>query len=265
MVRGAGFLTALGSVLALGVLSMLAGCGQPGAARSARLPIGRTFVSTSVTVGGRQRPLVRATRISLTFQAGTISASAGCNTISGAARLEAGRLVVGPLATTAIGCPQPLAEQDAWLADFLTSGPALTLQGPTLTLDRTTVVITLTDRRVAERDRPLAGTHWVVDTVIDRNTASSVPPAITADLTLTAGGHVSGNTGCRGFSGSYTATATTVTFSRLGTGKRSCASDTAHMDRAVLAALTGTVTYRIDAGRLTLTTASGAGLGLTAR
>ena len=74
---------------------------------------------------------------------------------------------------------------------------------------------------------------------------------------------MSGNTGCRGFSGTYTAT--TLTFSRLGTGKRSCASDTVRMDRAVLAALTGTVTYRIDAGGLTLTAASRAGLGLTAR
>jgi heat shock protein HslJ len=265
MVRGAGWLAALGSALALGGLSMLAGCGQSGAAGSARLPAGRTFVSTSVTDGGHQRPLVRATKISLTFRAGTISANAGCNTISGAARLDTGRLVVGALATTAIGCPQPLADQDAWLADFLASRPTLTLQGPTLTLHGTTAVITLTDRKVAEPNRTLAGTHWVADTVIDHNTASSVPPAITADLILTADGHVSGNTGCRGFSGSYTATATTVTFSRLGTGKRSCAGDTAHMNRAVLAALTGAVAYRIDADRLTLTAASGAGLGLTAR
>jgi heat shock protein HslJ len=265
MVRRAGRLTALASALALGMLPVLAGCGQSGAARSTRLPAGRTFVSTSVTDGGgHQRPLVRATKISLTFQAGTISANAGCNTISGAARLDAGRLVVGALATTAIGCPQPLADQDTWLANFLTSRPALTLQGPTLTLHGSTAILTLTDRKVAEPDRPLAGTHWVADTVIDRNTASSVPPA-TANLILTTDGHVSGNTGCRGFSGSYTATATTVTFSSLGTGKRSCASDTVRMDRAVLAALTGTVTYHIDAGRLTLTAASGAGLGLTAR
>lgn len=265
MVRSTGWLAAVASALVLGGLSMLAGCGQSGVAGSARLPAGRTFVSTSVTDGGHQRPLVRATKISLTFQAGTVSANAGCNTISGAARLEAGRLVVGALATTAIGCPQPLADQDTWLADFLTSRPALTVQGSILTLHGTTVVITLIDRKVAEPDRPLAGTHWVADTVIDRNTASSVPPAITADLILTTDGHVSGTTGCRGFAGSYTATATTVTFSRLGTGKRSCASDTVQMDRAVLAALTGTVTYRIDADRLTLTAASGAGLGLAAR
>jgi hypothetical protein len=37
------------------------------------------------------------------------------------------------------------------------------------------------------------------------------------------------------------------------------------MNRAVLAALTGAVAYRIDADRLTLTAASDAGLGLTAR
>ena len=249
MVRSAGWLTVAGSALALGLLPILAGCGQSGAAESARWPAGRTFLSTSVTDGGHQRLLVRATRVSLTFKAGTISANAGCNTMSGAARLDGGRLVVGELATTAIGCPQALADQDTWLADFITSRPALTLQGPTLTLHGTTAVITLTDRKVAEPGRPLAGTHWIADTVIDRNTASSVPPAITADLMLTTDGHVSGNTGCRGFSGSYTATATTLTFSRLGTGKRSCASDTVQLDRAVIAALTGTVTYRIDAGQ----------------
>src|SRR5260221_3914440 len=265
MVRGARWLAALGSARALGGLSMLAGCGQSGAASSARLPAGRTFVSTSVTDGGHQRPLVRATKISLTFRAGNISANADCNTISGAARLDAGRLVVGALATTAIGCPQPLADQDARLPDFLATRSTLTLQGTALTLHGTTTVITLTDRKVPEPNRTLAGTHWVADTVIDHNTASSVPPAITADLILTADGHVSGSTGCRVFSGSYTATATTRTFSRLGTGKRSCPSDTAHMDRAVLAALTGARASPIDGDRLTPTPPPGARPRLPAR
>src|SRR5260221_13145764 len=111
MVRGARWLAALGSALALGGLSMLAGCGQSGAARSARLPAGRTFVSTSGTDGGHQRPLVRATKISLTFQAGNISPNAGCNTISGGAAPDAGPPLVGALARTPMAGPHPLANQ----------------------------------------------------------------------------------------------------------------------------------------------------------
>src|SRR2546423_11077938 len=85
---------------------------------SDREPWGRTFLSTSVTENGRPRPVVDGTRISLTFVADghRLGAQAGCNQMGGPAAFEGGRLVVGDLATTEMGCDAPRHAQDEWLA-----------------------------------------------------------------------------------------------------------------------------------------------------
>jgi heat shock protein HslJ len=195
-----------------------------------------------------------------------VTAYAGCNTISGPARVDAGRLVVDELATTTIGCDKALGEQDNWLTAFLTARPELALNGTTLTLTAGPVIVTMTDRTVVEPDRALVGPRWIVDTLIDGDTASSVPSGITPELVFSADGHVTGSSGCRGLSADYTRmSAGTLVFGPVTVGKRACVPDTVAIDRAVLAALTGSVTIHIEADRLTLTAARGAGLSMTAR
>ncbi len=48
---------------------------------------------------------------------------AGCNTIGGSVEITSEQLDVGKVASTGIGCPKPLTEQDEWVTDFFTSGP----------------------------------------------------------------------------------------------------------------------------------------------
>jgi heat shock protein HslJ len=246
------------------VLLLAAGCARPGTAGAGGLPSGHTFISTAVTDAGADRPLVDGTSITLRFDDDTITASAGCNTISGHAELHGDELVTGDLATTEIGCDQALADQDVWLAGFISGHPAVSVTGPILTMTGPSVVITLTDRKVVHPDKPLTGTHWVVDTILTGDAAGSVPQSVTADLTLGADGHASGSTGCRPYAADFTSTATRITFGPVTTGKNACTAETVDLDRAVLAVLTGTVAYHVDASRLTLTAASGAGIGLVA-
>ena len=89
-----------------------------------------------------------------------------------------------------------------------------------------------------------------------------------------ADGRLTGTTGCRdvtttwsaGRDGTTTWTSDpgSVTFGPLTTGKRACPTGTAAIDRAVLAALSGTVRTSLNKGRLTMTDASGTGLSLVA-
>ena len=232
-------------------------------------PWGRTFLSTSVTEHGRPKPLVDGTRITLSFfeDGHRLGAQAGCNQMGGTASFDGGRLVVGDLATTEMGCDPPRHAQDEWLARFLTSRPEWSREGSTLTLDNGTARIVLEDRETADPDRPLLGTKWVVDTIVDGETASSVPAGVEAFLTFEDSNRFGGNTGCNGMGGNSVVheDTSTITFSEVITTKMACDDDRMRLERAVLATLDGDVAYRIDADVLRLDGPGGHGLRLRAQ
>ena len=260
--------------LTLGLaLAALAACGRgaashDGAAGGGEEPWGRTFLSTSVTENGQPRPLVDGTRITLNFveDGHRLGAQAGCNSMGGQASFQDGRLVVGDLATTEMGCDPPRHAQDEWLARFLTSRPEWSRTGSTLTLDNGTARIELEDREVANPDRPLRGTKWIVDTIVDGETASSVPAGADAHITLDDADHFSGNTGCNGMGGNSVVheDRSTITFSEVISTKMACSDDRMRLERAVLGTLDGDVAYRIEADVLHLDAPDGHGLRLRA-
>ncbi len=217
---------------------------------------GRIFLSTGLA----GRDLVAGSRVRLGFAAGQISASAGCNSMGGPYSIAAGRLSVGGLAMTEMGCDQALMAQDQWLAGLL-DGAAVALDGDTLTLSKGGVVLTLLDRRVADPDRPLLGTRWVLDGMVSGGAVSSVPVGITAAITF-ADGRVSVETGCNSGGATVEVTDTTLAFGPLSLTKRGCPGDAASVERAVTAVLAGTIGYRIEADALILDTGAA---GLTFR
>jgi heat shock protein HslJ len=255
----------------------LAGCGrgtasQAGAAGSTDgEPWGRTFLSTSVTENGQPRPLVTGTRVTLNFveDGHRLGAQAGCNSMGGQVSFAGGRMIVGDLATTEMGCDPPRHAQDEWLAGFLTSRPEWSREGSTLTLDNGTTRIVLEDKKVADPDRPLRGTKWVVDTVVDGESASSVPAGAEAFIAFGDGPdreRFTGNTGCNGMGGNSVVheDTSTITFSEVITTKMACEDDRMRLERAVLNTLKGDVRYQIDADVLRLDGPGGHGLRLRA-
>jgi heat shock protein HslJ len=246
----------------------LTGCGrapvtQAGAAGTE--PGGRTFLSTSVTEEGQPRPLVAGTRIRLSFSDDHhVGAQAGCNSMGGAARFSGGRLLVDDLATTDMGCDPARHAQDDWLARFLTSRPAWSADGTTLILENASTRIVFEDREVADPNLPLRGTRWLVDTIIDGESASSVPAGAEASITFEDGDRFGGSTGCNGMGGTATIHGQTISFSDVITTKMACDPDRNRLERAVLSVLDGDTTYRIEADRLSLNNPNGHGLGLRA-
>ena len=92
---------------------------------------GRTFVST----GSTGYEIVAGTTISLSFEDERISAAAGCNTQNGGVEVAEGQLrLTSQLASTMMGCEEPLMAQDQWVASFLDADPEITLDGDVMTL-----------------------------------------------------------------------------------------------------------------------------------
>jgi heat shock protein HslJ len=225
---------------------------------------GRTFLSTAITENGQDRPLVPGTRLRLTFQDGDVRADAGCNHLTGPVRVDGGRLAADRFATTDMFCDAARQEQDAWLARFLGAGPTWRLEGDDLVLSTGDTEIRLTDRRIADPDRPLPGTRWVVDSIVDNQSATSVPAGVEAHLTFGDDDRVEGFTGCNHFGGTAAERDGRITFSKIFSTKMACPDEIGRLESAVLAVLDGEVDAHVEGDRLTLSRPDGRGLRLRA-
>jgi len=252
---------------------VLAACSGGGAAASPSAPTGaasggtpattealsgRTFLSTGID--GAE--LAEGSQVRLTFVATRISASAGCNSMSGEYEVADGVLKVGMLAMTEMACEEPLMAQDTWLAGFL-DGATATLDDTTLTLAKDGTTLTLQDESILNPDQPLVGTRWVVTSTVANQGVSSVPESAQASLVFDATS-VAVETGCNSGSGGYEATDDVITFGPIATTMKMCVDEgIAALEQSVLAVLQGEVEYEIDGNTLTLDK-DGTGLVLTA-
>lgn len=214
---------------------------------------GRTFVGDQVTRDDSPYPLVKGSQIRLTFDDDTIGASAGCNSMGGDASWSSGTLVVDSLAGTEMGCDKDLMDQDAWLADLLTSEPTVLLADDTLTLTSGGTVVILSDEEVVVPDASLTGTTWVLDSLITADAASSVPAGVRSTVLFKPSGLVFAELGCNTGRGGYQADDSTITFEPMATTRMACEEAATSVEDAVLAVLQGEVRFSIDGESLVLT------------
>ena len=145
------------AVLSISLLITLAGCGDPAVepGQGSALPPattaagveGRTFLSTA-TAGFT---LVEGTRVTLAFADGQVTASAGCNIMSGNYTITDGRLVLDGLSMTEMGCDQALMDQDTTIAELIASQPLLRLSESGLDVAGS-ITISFLDRGQADLD-----------------------------------------------------------------------------------------------------------------
>ncbi len=209
---------------------------------------GRTFLSRSVT----GHDLVIGTTIELSFNDGNLGASAGCNSMGAPYSLDGDTLVTEGqgMTQTEIGCDPPRHSQDEWLSRFLTSEPTIALSGNDLTLAKGTTTIRLLDREVADPDRPLVGTSWRVDTIIEGDAASSVPDE--GDVILRFPDETTfeaSSQGCTSVRGEMSLGPQTITFDDIAVDDIACPSPWAETLEVIDGVET---TYKIEAARLTI-------------
>lgn len=244
------------------------GATSPGAGVSSDQLDGRSFTGTDV-VG---HALVDGTAVTLTFEDGRLSTNAGCNTSSGAYRIDDGVLLLeGDQATTLIGCEAALEAQDRWLGQFLADGPAVELVDDQLTLtsaDGGDVTMTLTSGS-ADQAR-LVGPTWRLNSIIEGETASSVPAGVEQPtLRIGEDGMAELFTGCNRGGAAAGTTMTEergelLTFGPIRLTKMACGEDAMALEATVLAVLESDPAMTITADGLVLTAPDGTGLDFRA-
>lgn len=228
----------------------------PGSSAGGSELVDLVWVSTEVT--GQE--LVPDSDIVLTVQDGRLSVNAGCNGMNGTLVDNGGTWEVGPLASTMMACADDLMAQDAWVGEFLESGPTATTSPGTLTLTSGDVSITFT-----ERAAPILGdVVWTLTGLITKDAVTSLPiPAEGATLRITDGRlELAGI--CNGTGGEVTIEGDTLTVELGPSTLMSCGEEVDAAEQHARAVLGGTSTYIIDDQQLRILKDDGIGLQFTA-
>jgi heat shock protein HslJ len=224
-----------------------------GCAASAPQLAGRAFLSVAVTDGGAARPLVAGTRIRLDFRDSDLGASAGCNSIGGTYRMEAGRLVFEGGSMTEMGCDQDRDAQDQWLVQLLGSRPSVRLVADELTLESGSIIVRLLDRKIVEPDVALTGPTWTVVSIITGAAVSSAPQGATATLVFKDGGTLTVDAGCNQGEARWKAVTSGIEVADLILTKKACEGPGGQLESAVVSVLRGgSIAAAIEGDLLTL-------------
>jgi heat shock protein HslJ len=231
------------------VLGALAGCGDSGdtsgdsptttadespmAVDAAALD-GATYESTSV----EGHDLVEGSTIELGFEDGTMSVSAGCNTMFGPYDVTDGTLAwTGAPASSMMACAAELEEQDQWLTDLFTSGVQATGDGAALALTDGAVTIELADTSAPPLDT-LIGKAWtVVGTIADGATARLPVHTRRPWLTVAADGNTRVFTGCHSGRTSVRIVDDQIAFGKTNVPRGRCRGPARLNEEAVLAVI----------------------------
>ncbi len=238
------------------VLVLLAGCAERGGG-SPPSDVRGEWELIDGTSDGAPLPRPVTGRATLSLESGQLGGVSFCNHYSGTYRLDGTALQVDGLGGTEMGCePDVMAAESAYLAALAGVAQArledeeLILTGDDVTLRFGRVPPVPTSE--------LAGTDWVLDTLVEGETVSSVAGGST--LRLDADGRAGGTTACRTFSGAWTVVGDELTVTDLVTDDRACPEQIQRQDEHELAVLGGVMTIEITENRLTLTGPDGNGL-----
>lgn len=250
------------SAIALALMVAACGSGSSGSQPSAPGVIGQ-WELVEGTLDGAPFPVVDGFRITMNVAPdGTLGGTSACNSYGGSYVADGEDIIVGELASTAIGCvPEVMESERVFMSvlrlplEYERTGDELVLRhdGDALRFEAVTPVPT----------HELIGTEWLMTSLVDGETVST-PGGGPATLLLTQDGLVRGSTGCRALEGEYVIEADRVlftTFSALG----ECPPSLADQDGFVVTVLGDGFTVDIEDAILTVTSAGNQALVYNAR
>ena len=192
------------------------------------------------------------------FEDGQVSGTSGCNRFSGSYSVDGDSISIGPLASTLMGCPDPLAAQEFGFMSSLQSAATYSISEDRLELinEAGAVVVTM----VEGEPLSLTGFTWVATGVNnDRGGVTSV--VIGNEITAMFGedGSLTGSSGCNSYSGTYEVDGENMSIGPLAVTEKFCAEPegTMEQEQEYLTALGTVATWNIDGDVLDLRTDEG--------
>jgi heat shock protein HslJ len=236
---------------------LLAACAEPVGGEPAPDVTGEWELAEG-TADGAALPVPPGRGATLLLQDGRAGGTSFCNHYSGTYRLDGGAVAFEGLGGTEMGCePDVMAAESAYLSAL---GAVVTAAVDGAGLVLTGAGVELRFRPVARvPDSPLAGTRWVLDTLVQLETASSTlgEPAV---LLLDPDGTASASTGCRPVTGTWLVENGALVIDDLPADGGECPADVQPQDAQVTAVLGSGPQVEIREDRLTLTADDGRGL-----
>jgi heat shock protein HslJ len=259
------------TIPALLFASMLASCAYFGAGNgnastsptppdpgtSAGTPEG-SWILTQGTSASGEIPVTDDHPITLVIDADKVGGHAACNIYGGTVAISGNAMHLSAMSMTQMACAddQAMNAEAAYMA-ALDAVTEWARDGDQLVLSGDGVELTF-GLQPPVPDADIVGTTWVLDTLMQGDTASTILGEAT--LALAADGTFIASTGCRELAGSFAISGDAIEFSDA-TATGECSDELQAQDALVRDVLDGHVTATVDASILTLIGNDRQGLG----
>lgn len=209
-------------------------------------------------VGDTDVPIVEDHPITLTIEGSTIGGTSACNSYGARLEVEGGRLRIGELSMTAMGCEEPIMAAEVAYTGALGRVNEITMDGDVLVLRGPNVELRFEALPAPPTD-DIVNRTWRLESVVVDDVASP-PRGDLATLELRSDGTLSGSTGCRTFTGTWIEAGEQITTPNLVMTDIGCAPELTEQDGHVVAVIGDGFVPTVEGRRLTLSDPAGAGL-----
>lgn len=247
---------------ALIAVALLAACGSQSAPTPS--PSGDPFDPQgswqlrSGSADGIEIPIVADHPITMTIEGSEIGGTSACNSYGGRLTVTGGRLRIGELAMTMMGCEDAVMAAEAAYTAALSAVDSIGRDGQDLVLSGPGVELRFT-ALAPPPTAEVTDTNWVLDTVFVGDVASSTVGE-PATLELRSDGTMTGSTGCRSFTGQWVEQGEQIVATTLAMDGTECPADLAGQDDHVVSVIGDGFVPTVTENLLTLTDPGGVGL-----
>jgi heat shock protein HslJ len=227
---------------------------------------GVTWYLIAFNEGGSSLSVKPGTQITAFFDAQKkVSGSAGCNQYTASYEATLNGLSIGAPATTKMSCGEPagIMTQETVYLTTIQGAAGYSIAGDMLTVTDSAGKALLTYSTVPPyvmTPASLTGTTWYLNSIVDAKGQIWSPGAgYPVSLLFSTDGKLSGKSGCNSYSGSYTATGTSMTISdKLAVTMMYCGEPgVMDLETTYLAILPQMKMYKITGNELTLSDGTG--------
>ncbi len=246
-------------VLALAVLLLAPGCARPSqAGLGPAMDMLGAWELVEGTVDGAAIPAPEGARAPLVVEEGQLGGRSFCNSYSSGFASAGGRLSLDGLGGTEMACePTSMQAERAYLEALARADGTPRRDGAALVLSGEGVELRFTRQEPAPVQQ-LVGPRWVLESLVQGDVASSTggEPAL---LRFAEDGTVSGSTGCRALTGTWTANGDEIAFPNMSMDGE-CPQELVAQDDHVVRVLGDGFQARVDGAQLTVLDSDGWGL-----